>query len=142
MISCLTKISYFYFVTLFKAWIVMSFSKDSSSICEDSFFSDPLTSTSLLSTALKSSFNFLTLSFKILCWEAISSNFCWAFSTSFWRSFFSYNVLSPLALATFLSISWIWYYALYKSSCCFWNYWFSLLICDWRFLQAAIMPWI
>lgn len=142
MISCLTKMSSFYFVILLSAWIVMSFSNDSSSMFDESFFSEPLTSISLFSTALKSSFSFLTLSFRILCCSAISSCFFWATYTSFWRSFFSSRVRSPLALATLRYINWIWYSALYKSSCCFWNSWFNLLMWDWRFLQAAIIPWI
>ncbi len=52
--SCLTNTSYFYFVTLFNAWIVISFSRDNSYICEDSFFYEDFTYINLLSTALKS----------------------------------------------------------------------------------------
>lgn len=112
IISCWTSTSSFFFVTLFKSWRVISFYRESYYMSRDNFFSDPFTSINLFLTALRSSSNFLTLSFRILCWFFISVFFLEASSTSFCKSFFYSNVLSPLALATFLSISWIWYSAL------------------------------
>lgn len=83
MISCWTRTSYFFLVILLRSCIVISFSSESYSKVEFNFFYEPLTSPNRFLTALRSSSNFLTLPFNILCCYFISVFFFDASSTYF-----------------------------------------------------------